>query len=103
MSNESDKIVIKDTKVKLDADKVDKATGMEINNVPTELSNVQIDVEAKDVKEATGMKVISHNAPALYAHTVLCSCGKPFSYTSAAYEPSEITCPHCGKVYKCGI
>ena len=92
--------IIKDTNVKLDAKNVDKATGMEVTN-PTELTNVKVDVTAENVREATGFKSIQTNKPnALFAATIICSCGKAFPYTSAGYRPSAVTCPYCGNEIK---
>lgn len=92
--------VIKDTKVKLDAKNVDKATGMEVTT-PTELNNINVNVNAENVREATGFRSVQTNKPnALFSATIICSCGKPFNYTSAGYKPSSVTCPHCGMEHK---
>jgi len=101
MQEEKEKLtIIKDAKIKLDAKNTDKATGMEVNT-PTELNNIDVDVIAENVKEATGFKSIQTNRPnALFAATVMCSCGKSFAYTSAGYRPSAIKCPHCGKEHE---
>ena len=101
MSSETEKTIIKDAKVKLDADEVDKATGMEINNVQAHLSNVQVDVTAKNVKEAKGLSVTAHNTEfALSSRVIMCSCGNTISsVTTCGYKP-VITCPKCGKEYE---
>jgi len=93
--------VIKDTKVKLQAEGVEKATGMEINNVQADLSNVQVDVTAKNVKDAKGLSVTAHNTEfALSSRVIMCSCGNIIrSVTTCGYEP-VITCPKCGKEHK---
>ena len=96
--DEPDKI--KDTKVKLDAEDVEKATGMEVTT-PTELSNVDVNVTAKGVKEATGFKSTQVNRPVgLAAMTIVCSCGKPFGIATTGYKPDKATCPHCGKEHE---
>jgi hypothetical protein len=92
--------IIKNAKVKLDAKNTDKATGMEVTT-PTELNNINVNVTAENVKEATGFRSIQTNKPnALFAATIMCSCGKPFSYTSAGYKPSVIKCPNCGREHE---
>jgi hypothetical protein len=88
---------IRDIKVKLDAENAAKATGMEVTT-PTELSNLRVDVTAKNVKEVAGFKSTQTNKPVgFFAATIICSCGKAFPYTSAGYKPTSVTCPHCGK------
>ncbi len=98
--NKEELTIIKDTKVKLNAKNTEKVTGMEVTT-PTELNNTDINITAENVKEATGFRSIQTNKPnALFAATVICSCGKPFTYTSAGYQPSVIKCPHCGREHK---
>lgn len=92
--------IIKDAKVKLNAKNADKATGMEVTT-PTELNNIDVNVSAENVKEATGFRSIQTNKPnALFAATVICSCGKRFTYTSAGYKPKYVRCPHCGQEHE---
>jgi hypothetical protein len=92
--------IIRNAKVKLDAKDTEKATGMEVTT-PTELNNIRVDVTAENVKEATGFRSIQTNKPnALFTATIMCSCGKPFTYTSAGYKPPSVTCPHCGREHE---
>jgi hypothetical protein len=98
MDNESDKTVIKDTKVNLNVKNGDKATGMEVNK-PAKLENIQIDVSSQNVRETIGFKSEQKNV-GMFTMTVLCECGKPFSYTCVGYKPPSVTCPNCGKDVK---
>ena len=101
--SEQEPTIIKDTKIKLDAEKTSKAVGMNVDNVPSELSDVQINVKAKDVKEATGLNISAQDAKfALSAKIIFCSCGYVIrNVTTCGYEPI-IKCPQCGKEYKGG-
>jgi hypothetical protein len=95
-----DVTIIKDTKVRLDAKNTDKATGMEVNT-PAELDNIDVNVTAENVREATGFKSVQTNKEVgLFSATIICSCGKPFTYSSTGYRPSKVTCPHCGKEHE---
>jgi hypothetical protein len=92
--------IIKDVEVKMDAKNVEKATGMEVNR-PAELKNIKVNVSAENVQEATGFKSIQTNREVgLFSATIICSCGKPFTYNSTGYRPTKVTCPHCGKETK---
>lgn len=99
--SEQEPTIIKDTRIKLDAEKTGKAVGMNVDNVPSELSDVQINVKAKDVEEATGLNIHAENTKfALSAKTIICSCGYIIhNVTTCGYEPI-IKCPRCGKEYK---
>jgi hypothetical protein len=92
--------IIKDAKVRLDAKNADKATGMEVNT-PAELNNIDVNVTAENVREATGFRSVQTNKEVgLFSATILCSCGKQFTYSSTGYRPSKVTCPHCGKEHE---
>ena len=65
------------------------------------MNNIKIDVSAENVKEATGFRSVQTNRPdALFTAKIICSCGKPFTYTSAGYKPPDVKCPYCDKEYK---
>lgn len=92
--------IIKDTRIRIDAEKASKAIGMNINNVQSELSDVEINVKAKDVEEVKGLNITAENSRfALKAKTIICSCGYVIrSVTTCGYEPIT-KCPKCGKEY----
>jgi len=92
--------IIKDTRIRVDAEKASKATGMNIHNVQSELSDVQINVKAKDVEEVKGLNITAEDSRfALKAKTITCSCGYVIrSVSTCGYEPI-IKCPKCGKEY----
>lgn len=94
MDNKGDKTIIKDTKVKLDAEKVDKATGIEINK-PTEMSNVHLDMKLHDVKEGTGIK---SGLPLNVVMTTCKRCGTPLPAVSFGAPISSVKCDKCGEV-----
>ena len=94
MDNEGDKTIIKDTKVELDAEKVDKATGIEINK-PTEMSNVHLDMKLHDVKEGIGIK---SGLPLNVVMTTCKRCGTPLPSISFGVSATSVKCNKCGEV-----
>jgi len=92
--------IIKDARIRVAAEKASKATGMRIDNVPSELSGVQINVEAEDVKEVTGLKISGENTRfAAKATMIICSCGHRFGSFATCGHEEKIKCPKCGKEY----
>lgn len=101
MDNKDDKTVIKDTKIKLDVEKSDKARGLEIIDTPTDLEDVQVEVTAKgDVKDVSAVSIVSHDATPLSTGIIGCECGYFIRYASACGTRSSISCPQCGKVHE---
>jgi hypothetical protein len=89
-----EKTIIRDTAVKVDADEVDKATGIEINK-PTEMSNVRLDMKLHDVKEGVGIK----SGQPLNVIMATCKrCGNPLSHVSFGTPGTNIKCNQCGEI-----
>lgn len=88
-------ILIRDTKVQVEAKDAEKATGMEVNR-PAQLSNVSVSLSTSNVRNATGFSTNQG------LNTIMMSCSNckqpiPIVYVGNA-RPQNVTCCNCGAV-----
>jgi hypothetical protein len=95
MAEDKERMTIKDSRFKAKVKRAEKASAMEVNT-PAELSNVEAQLEAEDVKDAAAFRTNQ----GLHSNLIMCSCGKTFSYVCTG-SPTKTTvkCPNCGQEY----
>lgn len=90
---------MKDINLKLDVKDTDEAIGIDVENTPTKLSNVQLQMTAQRAGSVTGMRITSNNATTLSSITINCSCGNTFNSTTTCGYKEVLKCPKCGRIH----
>jgi hypothetical protein len=91
--NDGEAVIIKNTKIHVEAKDAEKAIGMEVNR-PAQLSDVDVSLKVENVKNAAGFST-NQGLTGMMIFCSKCNQPIPIAYTGNAC-PQSVKCRNCG-------